>query len=136
MFYKILDQIILMVNFLTSNWCSSAVKNEEKLIVTDSSDKDIDNNADTDSDENDDIVQDFIGENKSFQRKLSLFQTQREHLQQQNSANIGLGLTGFATYHVTKGRPSFFQIIFSEIMLENIQKYSISEAQHVTGNVY
>jgi len=39
----------------------SAVESDKEPIVTDSSDKDIDNDAVPDSDGNDDRVQDFIG---------------------------------------------------------------------------
>ena len=46
--------------------------------------KDIDNSTDTNSDENDDVLQDFIGKDSSSWRKLSTFQTHRWRLKQQN----------------------------------------------------
>ena len=60
---------------------------------------------------------------------------QKGHLQQQSIVNIRPGPTAFETNHIIKGRPSSFQIIFSETMLQNIQKCTISEAQCVTGNI-
>ena len=59
---------------------------------------------------------------------------QKGCLQQQNIVNIRPGPTACATSCVIKGRPSF-RIIFSEAMLQSIQKCSITEAQHVTGNI-
>ena len=42
----------------------------------------------------------------------------------------------FGTNRVIKARPSSsLQIIFSEAMLQNIQKCTISEAQRITGNI-
>ena len=60
------------------------------------------------------------------------FQMQKGRLQQQNVVNIGPGPIAFAI----EGRPSSsFPIIFSEAMLQNIQQFTISEAQRVTGNI-
>jgi len=52
----------------------SAVESDEEPIVTDSSNEDTDHDAVTDSDGNDDGVQDFIGKDGSSWRKLSTFQ--------------------------------------------------------------
>jgi len=115
----------------------SAVESDEEPIVTESSDEDTDSDAVTDLDGNDDGVQDFIGKDGSSWRKLSAFQVQRgELLQQQIVVNVRPGPTAFATNHVIEGSPSSsFRIIFSEAILRNIQKCTISEAQRVTGDV-
>ena len=68
-------------------------------------------------------------------RKLSTFQVQGGRLQQQNVVNVRPGPTTFATNRVIEGSPSSFRIIFSEAMLRNIQKCTISEAQRVTGDL-
>jgi len=113
----------------------SAVESDEEPIVTDSSDEDTDHDAVTDSVGNDDGVQDFTGKDGSSWQKLSTFQVQRGRLQQQNVVNVMPGPTAFATNCVIEGSPSSFRIIFSEAMLRNIQKCTISEAQRVTGDV-
>ena len=80
-------------------------------------------------------MQDFVGKDRSLWQKLSTFQAQRGRLQQQNIINIKPGPTACATTRVVEGRTSSsFQIMFSKGMLRNIQKCTISEAQHITGN--
>ena len=103
---------------------------------TSASDEDSeDDDAVIDSDDSDDEKKDFVGKNGSLWQKLSIFQAQRRRLQQQNVVNIRPGPTAFATTSVVEGRPSSsFRIMFSEAMLRNIQKCTISEAQRVTGN--
>jgi len=113
----------------------SAVESDEKTTVTDSSDKDTDHVAVTDSDGNDDGVQHFIGKDGSSWRMLCTFQVQRGHLQQQNVVNVRPAPTEFATNRVIEGSPSSsFRIIFSEAMFRNIQK-CVSEAQRVTRDI-
>jgi len=78
----------------------------EKPTVTDSSDKDTDHDAVTDSDRNDDGVQHFIGKDGSSWRILSTFQVQRGHLQHQNVVNVRPAPTEFATNRVIEGSPT------------------------------
>jgi len=113
----------------------SAVESDEKTTVTDSSDKDTDHVAVTDSNGNDDGVQHFIGKDGSSWRILSTFQVQRGRLQQQNVVNVRPAPTEFATNRVIEGSPSSsFRIIFSKAMFRNIQK-CVSEAQRVTRDI-
>jgi len=68
-------------------------------------------------------VQDFPGKDGSSWRKLSTFHMQSGRLQQQNVVNVRPVPTAIATNRVIEGSPSsFFRIIFSEAMLQNIQK--------------
>ena len=56
-------------------------------------------------------------------------------MQQQNVVNLRSGPTAFATNRIIEGSPSYsFRIIFSEAMLQKIEKCTISEAQRVTGS--
>ena len=108
---------------------------DEELMVNDSSDEDSeDDDAVIDSDDSDDEMQYFVGKDGSLWEKLFTFHAQKRRLQQQNVVNIRPGPTAFATTRVVEGRPSSFRIMFSEAMLWNIQKCTISEAQRVTGN--
>ena len=110
----------------------SAVESDEEPIVADSSDEDMDNDAVTDSDGNDDRVQDFIGKMTFHGERYLLFQVQRGRLQQQNVVNVRPGPTAFATNRVIEDRQSSsLRIILSEAMLQNIQKCTISETQLV-----
>ena len=118
-------------------WANDAfpctLASDEELLVNDSSDENDD--AVIDSDDSDDEMQDFIGKDGSLWQKLSTFQVQRGRLQQKNVVNIRSGPTAFAATRVVKRRPSsYFRIMFSEVMLRNIQKCTISEAQRVPGN--
>ena len=71
----------------------------------------------------------FHGESYPF------FQVHRGCLQQ-NVVNVRPGPTAFATNRVIEDRQSSsFRIILSEAMLQNIQKCTIYETQHVTGDV-
>ena len=123
-----------------NSWANDAFPctfaSDEELIVNNSSDEDSENDdAVIDSDDSDDEMKDFVGKNGSLWQKLSTFQAQRGRLQQLNVVKIRPGPTAFATTRVVEGRPSSsFRIMFSEAMLRNIQKCTISEAQRVTGN--
>ena len=109
----------------------SAVWSDEEPIVTDSSDEDTGHDAGTDSDGNDDGVQDLIGKMTFHGESYLLFQVQRGRLQQQNVVNVRPGPTAFATNRVIEDRQSSLRIILSEAMLQNIQKCTISETQLV-----
>ena len=91
------------VDHLGNDVPTSAVESDEKPTVTDSSDKDTDHDAVTDSDGNDDGVQHFIGKDGSSWRILSTFQVQRGRLQQQNVVNVRPAPTEFATNRLVEG---------------------------------
>ena len=103
--------------------------------MSDSSDENTDDDTFTDSNGNDDGVQNLTGKNGSWQ-KLCTLQTQRGHLQQPNVANFMAGSTTLEINRVIKSKPIFFlRLIFSQAMLKNIQKCTPFAAQRVTGNV-
>ena len=110
------------------------MKSNEEPIVSDSSDENTDDDAVTNSNGNDNGVQNLTGKKSSWQ-KLCTLQTQRGHLQQQNVANFMPGPTTFETNRVIISKPIFLRLIFSQAMLKNIQKCTPIAAQHVTGNV-
>ena len=91
------------------------------------------NNVNTEAEEEDD-KQIFKGKDGSRWQALASNHAVDGRLEQQNILRIRRGTTAYAASRIISDSPlSSFRVLFNELMLRNIQKCTIAEAQRVTS---